>query len=92
MRNALIQGEQVPRREIHHPLGQVKPDMAVKRVHRDSARRRMLMYARICLHSDQHNAEIRILYERLRTSPRGVQPCFIPVQLVEFAGQVKLEH
>ena len=42
MRNALIQGEQVPRREIHHPLGQVKPDMAVKRVHRDSACRRVL--------------------------------------------------
>ena len=92
MRNALIQGEQVPRREIHHPLGQVKPDMAVKRVHRDSACRRVLMRARIRLHSDQHNAEIGVLYKCLRTSPRGLQPCFIPVQLVEFAGQVKLEH
>jgi len=86
MRNALIQGEQVPRREIHHPLGQVKPDMAVKRVHRDSARRRVLMYARIRLHSDQHNAEIRVLHKRLRTSPRSGQRRLIPVQLVEFAG------
>ena len=74
MRNALIQNEQFPGREIHHPLGQMEPDMAVKRVHRDSASRRMLIHARIRLHGDQHNAEIRVLYERLRTSSRGVLP------------------
>ena len=85
MRNALIQGEQVPRREIHHPLGQVKPDMAAKRVHRDSACRGVLMHARIRLHSDQHNTEIRVLYKRLRTSPRGGQPRFILVQLRTYA-------
>jgi len=92
MRNALIQGEQVPRREIHHPPGQVKPDMAVKRVHRDSACRRVLMHARIRFHSNQHNAKIRVLYKRLRTSPGGGQPRFILVQLVELAGHVKLER
>jgi len=70
MRNALIQSEQVPRREIHYPLGQVNPDMAVERVHRDSACRCVLMHARVRLHRDQHNAEIRVLYKRLRTSPR----------------------
>ena len=68
----MIEGEQVPRREIHHPLGQVKPDMTVKRVHGDSARRRVLVHARIRLHSDKHNAEIRVFYKRLRTSPGGV--------------------
>ena len=61
MRNALIQGEQGARREINHPLGQVKPNMAVKRVHRDSACRCVLVHARIRLHRDQHNAEIRVL-------------------------------
>jgi hypothetical protein len=45
--------------------------MAVKRVHRDSACRCVLVHARIRLHRDQHNAEIRVLYKRLRTSPRG---------------------
>ena len=64
MRNALIQGEQVSRREIHYLLGQVKPDMAVKCVHRDSACRCVLMHARIRLHRDQHNAEIWVLYKR----------------------------
>src|ERR1019366_123097 len=45
MRNALIQDEQVPGREIHHPLGQMEPDMAVKRAHRDSASRSVLLHA-----------------------------------------------
>ena len=86
MRNAPIQREQVTGREVHHPVWQVKPDMAAQRVHRDPACRRVLMHARICLHRDQHNAEICVLYKRPRTPPRGVQPRFITVQLVEFSG------
>ena len=74
MRNALIQREQVTGREVHHPIWQVKPDMAAQRVHRDPACRRVLMHARIRLHSNQHNAEIGVLYQRLRTSSRGLQP------------------
>jgi hypothetical protein len=33
MRHALVQSEQVSRREIHHSLGQLESDMAVERVH-----------------------------------------------------------
>jgi hypothetical protein len=64
----------------------VKPDMAVKRVHRESASRCMLMHARIRLHSDQYKLQIRVLYKRLLTSPCGRQPRFIPLQLSEFAS------
>ena len=60
--------------QIHHLLRQVDSDVAVERVHRDSAGRRVLVHARIRLHSDQHNAEIRMLYKCLRTSPRWVHP------------------
>ena len=65
MRHAVIEGEQVPSGEIHHPGRQMEPDMAVKRLYRDSACRRMLMHARIRLHSDEQDAEIRVLYECL---------------------------
>ena len=50
-------------------------EVAVNRVHRDSACRCVLVHARIRLHRDQHNAEIRVLCKRLRifgfTCPGG---------------------
>src|SRR5579864_5220656 len=67
-------------------------DMAGKRVHRDSACRRVLMHARIRFHGDQHDAQVRVLHECPGTSPRGLKPGFVPAQFVEFAGQVKFEQ
>jgi len=40
----------------------MKPDMAARQVHGNSSCRGVLMHARIGLHSDQHNAKIRVLY------------------------------
>jgi len=49
----MIEGEQVPDREIHHPLAQVKPDMTAKPAQRDSASRRVLVHAVIRLHGQR---------------------------------------
>ena len=77
VRHALIQCEQAARGKIYYPPRQVEPDMARKRVHRDPACRCVLMHARIRLHGDQNNAEVRVLHERLRTSSRGLKPGFV---------------
>jgi hypothetical protein len=89
---ALIESEQVPGREFYHLLWQMKPDVTAQSVHRDSRRRRVLMHAGLCLHGDQNNAKIGMLCERLGTSPRGLLPRVILVQLVELASQIKSEQ
>jgi hypothetical protein len=88
----LIQGKQVPGWEIHHLPWQVEPDMTVKRVHRYSGCRRVLVHARIRLHSDQHNAKIRVFHKRLRASSGSLQPRFFPMQLIEFICEVESEQ
>jgi hypothetical protein len=82
----------VPGREIYHLLRQAKPDMAAERMHGDSRRSRVTLHARICLHSDQNNAQVRVFSKGSGASPRGLQPRVFAVESFEFVRQVKLQQ